>query len=77
MKIRESIIVMNSKTWELFRENALETASLQDNPLKHIEEFSDLDVIIDESVPNNITETWYRENYELHKRLKNKKEEGE
>ena len=77
MEIRESIIVMNRKTWELFRENALETASLQDNPLKYIEEFSDLDVIIDESVADNITEIWYRENYELHKKLKNTKEEGE
>lgn len=76
MEIRESIIVMNRKTWELFRENALETASLQDNPIKYIEEFSDLDVIIDESVADNITEIWYRENYELHKKLE-RTEEGE
>lgn len=55
---------MNSKTWELFRENALETASLQDDPIGYLARFNGLDVVVDENVPDNITEVWYRDAYE-------------
>jgi hypothetical protein len=75
MKIRESIIVMNNKTWELFRDNALDTASLQDDPIEYLAKFNGLDVVIDEAVQDGITEVWYRDVYEFNKELERIKAE--
>jgi hypothetical protein len=64
MEIRESIIVMNNKTWEMFRENAMETASLQSDPIGYLGKFNKLNIVIDEDVKDFITEVWDRETYE-------------
>lgn len=66
---------MNNKTWELFRDNALETASLQDDPIGYLAKFNGLDVIVDEAVADGITEVWYRDVYEFHKELERIKAE--
>lgn len=68
---------MNSKTWELFRDNAMETASLQDDPIEYLAKYNGLDIVVDEAVPNGITEVWYRDAYEFAKELERIKEKGD
>lgn len=60
---------MNNNTWEMFRENAMETASLQDDPIEYLKKFNDLDVEIEDSLPDMITEIWYRDEYAMYKYL--------
>jgi hypothetical protein len=68
MDVGESIIVMNSKTWEAFKSNALETASLQDDPIEYIKKFNSIEVVIDEKLEDNFSEVWSKEVYESYKR---------
>lgn len=60
---------MNSQTWNMFRENAMETASLQPDPIEYLARFNGLNVEIDEELPDNITEVWYEKDYLLYREM--------
>lgn len=68
MEVKESVIVMNTNTWALFSEYAIETASLQTDPIGYLGKFSGLDVVIDEDIPDGMTEIWDKDSYEEFKR---------
>lgn len=61
---------MNSETYEMFKENAMETASLQADPIHYLSSWVGLNVVIDEDTPLGITEVWYKDDYEKSKKIK-------
>lgn len=68
MEIQKSVIVMNSSTYEEFMERCYEKASKLENPIDYILNTSSIDVVIDEEIPNGISEIWDKDVYEKYKK---------
>ena len=66
---------MNSKTYEVFKANAMETASMQADPISYLASWQGLNVVIDEETPDNVTEVWFKDVYEFTKELERIKKE--
>lgn len=67
---KHDVIVMNSKTWELMKENTIEVAEKQDDPIGFIGRLNGLAIVIDETVADGMTEIWDKGVYQAFKSLK-------
>jgi hypothetical protein len=63
MKMKENIIVVSNNTYQVLRDNAMDTASLQADPIRYLLEWNKLDFVIDNAVLDGMTEVWDRDTY--------------
>lgn len=61
---------MNSKSYKEYEEVTMKKALKQKDPIKFIRDFHEIEVVIDDEVPDNITEVWTKERYEEYKKQK-------
>lgn len=64
----ESIVVMNEKTFEEVKEKTYEYANTQPDPIVYVGRFASMNIVIDNQVPDNVTEVWAKEIYEQYKK---------
>lgn len=61
--MKENIIVVSNNTYQVLRDNAMDTASLQADPIRYLLEWNKLDFVIDNAVLDGMTEVWDRDTY--------------
>jgi hypothetical protein len=64
MSIANSVVLMNSNTYELFLKTAKETASKKPDPIAYIATFHAIDIRVDDTLKDGMTEIWDEKTYE-------------
>lgn len=59
----EEVVVMSNATWSVFAELMISMASEKASPVNYILSLKSIEVIIDESIPEGMTEVWNKKSY--------------
>lgn len=65
MGLEDNVYVMNTSTWEIWRERMLDEAQKHENPLGYMKIAAKLTVIIDEKLRTNVIEVYEKEVFGL------------